>query len=77
MNGLSNKEIAATLFFVGVHTVEVHLSNVYCGSASVRRNQLARTLASTTELGAWPALAPSGAAIEDFRDFGLPGSRPK
>lgn len=43
--GLSNKEIARTLF-VTVHTVEVHLSHAYAKLGIRSRSQLARGLAS-------------------------------
>jgi DNA-binding NarL/FixJ family response regulator len=42
--GLSNKEIAATLF-VTVHTVEAHLSHAYRKLGVRSRGQLARRLA--------------------------------
>jgi DNA-binding CsgD family transcriptional regulator len=43
--GLSNKEIASTLF-VTVHTVEVHLSHAYAKLGIRSRSQLARRLAA-------------------------------
>jgi DNA-binding CsgD family transcriptional regulator/DNA polymerase III delta prime subunit len=45
VEGLSNKEIARTLF-VAVHTVEVHLSHAYRKLGVRSRAQLARSLAS-------------------------------
>jgi DNA-binding CsgD family transcriptional regulator len=45
VEGLSNKEIAATLF-VTVHTVEVHLSHAYAKLGVHSRGQLARRLGS-------------------------------
>jgi DNA-binding CsgD family transcriptional regulator len=44
-DGLSNKEIAATLF-VTVHTVEVHLSHAYAKLGVHSRAQLSGRLAS-------------------------------
>ena len=46
-DGMSNKEIARTLF-VGVHTVEVHLSHAYAKLGVHSRSQLARRLADAT-----------------------------
>jgi DNA-binding CsgD family transcriptional regulator len=46
--GLSNKEIAATLF-VTVHTIEVHLSHAYAKLGIRSRSQLARRLAPTAQ----------------------------
>jgi DNA-binding CsgD family transcriptional regulator/tetratricopeptide (TPR) repeat protein len=46
IDGLSNKQIAATLY-VGVHTVEVHLSNAYTKLGIRSRSQLARALAGS------------------------------
>jgi len=57
--GLSNKEIAATLF-VSVHTVEVHLSHAYAKLCVHSRAQLARRLAAS-KYGNRDLLAAGGA----------------
>jgi DNA-binding winged helix-turn-helix (wHTH) protein/DNA-binding CsgD family transcriptional regulator len=49
--GLSNKEIAAALF-VGVHTVEVHLSHAYAKLGVHSRARLARALGPAKSRGA-------------------------
>ena len=58
MDGLSNKEIAATLF-VTTHTVEIHLSKAYKKLGIRSRSQLARALQTLKVSGISPSAPPS------------------